>query len=530
MKRLLSILLCISLLLVCPAAVAAETDVIAISCADDMALLSAHPNGSFVLTDDIDMRGVDWTPVPFSGTLDGSGHTIYNLTVRAPGGDVETTYDGNRKKYETVFAGLFSVLSDAKILDLHLVNAVADIETDRHCFIGTLAGFAQNSEITGCSVQARHHLTVSSINAGIGGLVGFSLINEISDCAVDAELVFTDVNPDALCEEFLGGIYASGCANARRCTVRVREFAGIYGYAHNGGAVGMIKLPLHYGKLFVLAETSVDAQISFFEITPSRRAYCDPLIGENLAGDCRSVKNTVVSFSFEESKEPVRLSPERCEQPQYTVETVPPTDESWGYTVCTCAGCGYSYRDAYVPPAHTYAETRIEPTCTEDGSVTYTCTGCGHRYSEPLPASGHTPGEWTEVRAPQPNEEGLEQRVCTVCGEVLETRPIPVPERIAAERIELSAAGLRLHPDESETLSARVFPQTATEPGVTFESDDPSVAAVSEHGVVTAVAPGTAVITCKSADGAASAVCTVTVSYTFLQWIRHYILFGWTQR
>ena len=299
-------------MLLCPTGSAAEDDVIRISSAEDMQLLAAHPDGRFALTADIDMGGADWKPVPFSGTLDGGGHTLYNLKVHAPGDDAETTFDGNRKKYETVFAGLFSVVTDAEIRDLHLINAVVDVETDRHCFIGTIAGYAQDSVFSGCSVQARNRLTVSSINAGIGGIVGFSLVNEIADCRCDAELVFVDVNPDTLCEEFLGGVYASGCANVRRCSVRVREFAEIYGYAHNGGAVGMIKLPLHYKKLFVLAETDVDAEISFFEITPSRRAYCDPLIGENLAGDCRSVKNTVTAFASYESKEPVRLSPERC--------------------------------------------------------------------------------------------------------------------------------------------------------------------------------------------------------------------------
>lgn len=340
------------MLLICPAAGITEETIYSISSAEEMGLFAIHPDGNFILSNDIDMHGVDWKPVPFSGILNGNGHTIYNLCVHTPGDDVETTFDGNRKEYETVFAGLFSVVRDARIYDLNLVNAVIDIETGHHCFIGTIAGFAQNSDFSGCSVQARNHLTMSAVNAGIGGIVGFSLINEISDCSSDTELVFTDVNPDVLCEEFLGGIYASGCANAKRCSVRVREFAEIYGYAHNGGAVGMVKLPRRCNILFVLAETSVDAQISFFEITPSRRAYCDPLIGENVAHDSRSVKNTVIAFSSEESREPVRLSPERCEAPQYAAELVVPTDSEWGYTRYTCAKCGYSYCDDYAPPVH----------------------------------------------------------------------------------------------------------------------------------------------------------------------------------
>ena len=525
MKKILSCLLCICLFcLLCPSVSAAE-DVISISSREDMLLLSAHPDGSFILTDDIDMRG-DWLPIPFSGKLDGNGHTLYNLTVKTVGTDAATTFDGNRIEYETVFGGLFSIVSGAEICDLKLVNAVLDIETDRHCFVGTIAGYAQDSVFSGCSVQARCHLTVSSVNAGIGGLIGFSLINQITDCETDTELVFTDVNPETLCEEFLGGVYASGCANVRTCKVRVREFAEIYGYAHNGGAVGMIKLPRRYTKLFVLAETAVDAEISFFEITPSRRAYCDPLIGENLAGDCRTVKNTVIAFRHEESAEPVRLSPERCEEPQYTATVTPPTDETWGYTDYTCAGCGYTYRDHYTPPAHTYEATRIEPTCTENGSITYTCTGCGDTYTEILPASGHVPGAFEQIKAPQLNEEGLEQQKCTVCGAILETRAVPALPYIGVQRVELSAKTLALHCEDCAQLTAQVSPAYATEPSVVYQSSDPSVALVTQNGDVIAAACGTAVITCKSVDGAFDE-CTVTVSYTTWQWIRHYILFGW---
>ena len=140
MKKILSCLLCICLLcLLCPSVSAAE-DVISISSREDMLLLSAHPDGSFILTDDIDMRG-DWLPIPFSGKLDGNGHTLYNLTVKTVGTDAATTFDGNRIEYETVFGGLFSIVSGAEICDLKLVNAVLDIETDRHCFVGTIAGY-----------------------------------------------------------------------------------------------------------------------------------------------------------------------------------------------------------------------------------------------------------------------------------------------------------------------------------------------------------------------------------------------------
>ena len=63
------------------------------------------------------------------------------------------------------------------------------------------------------------------------------------------------------------------------------------------------------------------------------------------------------------------------------------------------------------------------------------------------------------------------------------------------------------------TLTATVAPDNATNQAVTWTSSDSAVATVDQNGVVTAVAPGTAVITATAADGSgASATCTVTVS------------------
>ena len=62
-------------------------------------------------------------------------------------------------------------------------------------------------------------------------------------------------------------------------------------------------------------------------------------------------------------------------------------------------------------------------------------------------------------------------------------------------------------------LTARVAPDNATNNAVNWTSSDSAVATVDQNGVVTAVAPGTAVITATAADGrGASASCTVTVS------------------
>ena len=93
------------------------------------------------------------------------------------------------------------MVKDAHIREVNLVNAVIDVTTDQHCFLGAVAGYAEHSVIENCTVQTRSHLTLTSINAGLGGLCGFSWESEFLGCTVDAELIFTETNKDALCEE-----------------------------------------------------------------------------------------------------------------------------------------------------------------------------------------------------------------------------------------------------------------------------------------------------------------------------------------
>ena len=65
---------------------------------------------------------------------------------------------------------------------------------------------------------------------------------------------------------------------------------------------------------------------------------------------------------------------------------------------------------------------------------------------------------------------------------------------------------------DTKTLTATVLPSNASDKSVTWESDDESVATVSDAGVVTAVAAGTATITVTTTDGSKTATCEITVN------------------
>ena len=76
----------------------------------------------------------------------------------------------------------------------------------------------------------------------------------------------------------------------------------------------------------------------------------------------------------------------------------------------------------------------------------------------------------------------------------------------------LNKSSLNLGVGGSEVLSATVLPADATNKQVTWLSSTPSIATVSQSGVVTGVKEGTTQISVITADGSKTAICSVTVS------------------
>ena len=90
------------------------------------------------------------------------------------------------------------------------------------------------------------------------------------------------------------------------------------------------------------------------------------------------------------------------------------------------------------------------------------------------------------------------------CAVTVTAAPVPV------SGVSLNKDSTSLTVGDTETLTATVAPDNATNRAVTWASSNPSVAKV-ENGVVTALACGTAVITATTQDGNHTATCAVTV-------------------
>jgi uncharacterized protein YjdB len=489
MKRLSAALLCLILLLTFPPAARAEgTDAPAvITDAPGMLAIAQHPEGSYVLGADIDMSGVNWVPIPFSGSFDGAEYTLCNLRITQPCAETRITYDGRHRGYHTVFAALFSGVSGS-VKNLNLLNETIDITTDQPCFIAGIAGMLLGGSIEHCSVAGRMKIVSTAGQCGAGGIAGFGK-GLISGCNTDAEITIVAVNPAAYCEEYLGGVLANGFADVEDCVVKLAGYTSVRGYVHNGGVVGLSDVNPENKRYFgYVRGCSVDAAISFYEDVADRRAYCRAIVGEIQNDDLVVSGNETEFFDSIESKDFSRpLLPDSDANPVYDAVVTPPGDNVFGYSTYTNPKTGYSYTDHYTLPAHTPVWQTVVP-------ATY-------------------------------DSEGLKQQVCAECGTLLAEEP--VLKLVASASCTLNEQNIRLNERETYRLSATILPADAADKSLVWSSSDESVVRVDENGLVAAVGEGQAVVSCKTRDGFASDTCMVEVYRTFGQWIARYILFGW---
>ena len=81
--------------------------------------------------------------------------------------------------------------------------------------------------------------------------------------------------------------------------------------------------------------------------------------------------------------------------------------------------------------------------------------------------------------------------------------------------ISLDRSSISLDSADNYQLSAYIYPSTASNKNVVWESSDPSVATIDDNGMVTALKKGTTKITVKATDGSnVTDSCTVTVRNT----------------
>ncbi|MBR1560733.1 MAG: hypothetical protein IJ646_10890 [Clostridia bacterium] len=176
-------------------------EAVEIATAEQLAAINEDLSGHYVLTADIDLAGVEWTPIgafapageseeeqetpdpatAFTGTFDGQGHTISNLVIDQP---------------EAWAQGLFGCAANAQIGNFTLENATVDAQ-----LMGAgVVGYAYCSTVSGVTVKnakVTAHAGEMSEEGMYGGIVGAGMGSLVENCAAQADITLPDGTANA---------------------------------------------------------------------------------------------------------------------------------------------------------------------------------------------------------------------------------------------------------------------------------------------------------------------------------------------
>ena len=101
----------------------------------------------------------------------------------------------------------------------------------------------------------------------------------------------------------------------------------------------------------------------------------------------------------------------------------------------------------------------------------------------------------------------------SVCGNFASRRGVQLSDNavIAIEDVKLTNTSVILFSGYSKLLNAEISPTYASDKTLVWSSSDENIVTVDQAGKITAVSPGSAVITVSTPDGSVSDSCTVTV-------------------
>lgn len=250
---------------------------------NDLKSVSNAMSSSYILMTDLNLAGVEWIPlgmklkpsdkedsddvkldgaiVPFTGTFDGNGHTVYNLSLIPEGEEQEFNY---------LPYGLFSILgSGATVSNLSLSTFRILLDGGFSDFyIGSLAGQMKGGVVRNCRVNGTVNnpklqyeegiwddffgsYAEPTENSFIGGLIGGILNGTVDNCSSEGTIVSETVADGV----FVGGLSGFNWEGTVRnsfsaMNVKGRYAGGLLGYNNNNVsdsyATGIITGSLSY--------------------------------------------------------------------------------------------------------------------------------------------------------------------------------------------------------------------------------------------------------------------------------------------
>lgn len=416
-----------------------KTDPYQISTADQLKLFREIVNGAggqtqnrgayAVLTADIDLNNEPWTPIgpdrdsAYTGTFDGQGHTVKNLSVTV--------------NVQPGRAGLFGCVKDGTIRKLTVAGSVSCTANQGWC--GGIAGYAMDETIENCASLCT--VSCTGIDARVGGIVGLVDYNSrtliIRDCYNIGKITGRSDNGSGdaggICGFYMNG-KISNCYN-------VGEITG-------SGYVSKIAVSAYNDSrptnCYYLSDTDTDlngtaktaAEFANGDVLEELKAGQRDNNADPWADECKylaAADKTLPVFNGQGDAHDHQSSDWKSNETEHwqvcTCGVVfNKAEHSGGTATCTqratCTVCGAEYGDVLghdfttswthddnehwkqcsrcdkkddVSP-HTWDSGTITtaPTCTKAGKKTYSCTECGATKTEPIDATGHRwKSEWT---------------------------------------------------------------------------------------------------------------------------------------
>ena len=416
-----------------------ETDPYQISTADQLKLFRDIVNGSngqtqnrgayAVLTADIDLNNEPWMPIgpdrdsAYTGTFDGQGHTVKNLSVTV--------------NVQPGRAGLFGCVKDGTIRKLTVAGSVSCTANQGWC--GGIAGYAMDETIENCASLCT--VSCTGIDARVGGIVGLVDYNSrtliIRDCYNIGKITGRSDNGSGdaggICGFYMNG-KISNCYNVGEIT--------------DSGYVSKIAVSAYNDSrptnCYYLSDTDTDlngtaktaAEFANGDVLEELKAGQRDNNADPWADECQylaAADKTLPVFNGQGDAHDHQSNDWKSNETEHwqvcTCGAVfHKAEHSGGTATCTqratCTVCGAEYGDVLghdfttswthddnmhwkqcsrcdekddVGP-HTWDNGTITtaPTCTKAGKKTYTCTVCHATKTEPIDATGHSwKSDWT---------------------------------------------------------------------------------------------------------------------------------------
>lgn len=129
-------------------------------------------DGNYLLTTNLNGNGQTWTIKDFTGTFDGGGKTISNLTINTP----------------TAMGGFFGTITNAIVRNVRFINLTVNGQS----YLGGVAGYAVDSLIQSVGVEGNINGSNAIATGGLlGEMNGGQVLQSYMKGSVNGSILFT---------------------------------------------------------------------------------------------------------------------------------------------------------------------------------------------------------------------------------------------------------------------------------------------------------------------------------------------------